>query len=804
MELLLVIGAVGLAIVSVVAVSVRILRRARRSDSSSDAASPDDFQASVSLHRPKSGNLKHLDAQAGTPTIAEMDVGAPVMEANKGEEVLRKVVEKAFAEAEREAHFRAEVARKQEETLLLAPKNAHAEAEREAQPSVVDNAPIASEPKTQRATEADGHCLEEEPLLEGPLLAQADQKVCHDIEKDVRIEGEGDEPLAVQKIGDRQVGDDCHPANPGENQSGTEREASYKSNVPEQQPSSGVDVPAVDDVVKSEKHEEPEKTIHSAIEQKEEQPCIDTHDAPEAGEGGEPPTAFPETPALEVVPHAENVEKEPTSSTQEVIGPEMTIPVSPDELIASPKAPRQYRPMGRAPVRPKPHDPVQVTTSRVERDRAAPIELRLTFEHGGFCQVSLLPRRLGGMPEELEVSGSGNPLCLMALDEDWYQDVNLPDLGGLLRAGIEWAGSLPEGGQARSSLSGRELYVLASHSSLHGFVSKPRLILGEEHIVLCIEDRLREVQAAIAMTGSSEPVLLNSENGIPAGWIGLRKVVPRSPVAESLEGDILNALRPRPEVEIALEGGIRIDRQTWLSGFPPAIRLRGDTSITSTLTIDGIAASVGSGGSYSVPGWDSPGEHSIWCTSGTRTYTIRSGAEDWQPWEAYTWSLGEPCAGDMQSRPAVCGVLVHSPRVARTGSRPIVVPASNPVLIGAAPGEIETCRSRQDLRAGLCIGFPWFDPVWALPADSLQADKRTTSVRLVGTVQSAVRTEEKSSARLTGQRPRVRSSKAVHSWYTAILTAGSKGLRTEPSTNDVKDLWTTYKRYAKTLRRSNR
>src|SRR5436853_6387304 len=107
----------------------------------------------------------------------------------------------------------------------------------------------------------------------------------------------------------------------------------------------------------------------------------------------------------------------------------------------------------------------------------------------------------------------------------------MPKLGHLLRQGIEWAGPLSVGQQARWSLSGREIYVLARHSELSGFVSTPRLTLGEEHVVLCVTERLSEVRAAIAQTDSPEPTLLNSDAGIPAGWGGLRGVVPRTPIS---------------------------------------------------------------------------------------------------------------------------------------------------------------------------------------------------------------------------------------------------------------------------------
>jgi hypothetical protein len=124
-----------------------------------------------------------------------------------------------------------------------------------------------------------------------------------------------------------------------------------------------------------------------------------------------------------------------------------------------------------------------------------PIEVRLVFEKAGFCRVSLLPRRASGMPVEFAATGSGNPPELLALQDEWYQDVVLPDIERILKEGIEWAGALPDGRSARLSLSGRELYVLARHEELNGFVSTPRLILGEEHVVICLAERIPEVRA---------------------------------------------------------------------------------------------------------------------------------------------------------------------------------------------------------------------------------------------------------------------------------------------------------------------
>jgi len=429
-----------------------------------------------------------------------------------------------------------------------------------------------------------------------------------------------------------------------------------------------------------------------------------------------------------------------------------------------------------------------------------PIEVRLMFENAGFCRVSLLPRRAAGMPDEFAVDGSGSPPELLALQDDWYQDVVLPDIGRLLTEGIEWAGALPNGGTGRFSLSGRSLYVLARHDKLNGFVSTPRLVLGEEHLVLCVAERLSEARANIALTESPDPSLLNSESGIPAGWVGLRGVSPRRSVAPSPYGDILDALRPLADVEIALSGGIRIDRQTWLTGFPPTIQLLGDFRAVGSVIIDGQEATRSPAGNYVVPGWDSPGRHTVWCTSASRMYTICDGAEAWTPWDAYTWSLGEPNASRTQSRPRICGVFVRPPSLARPDSRPTVVTASNPVLIGARPGEIEVCTPRADTRARLCIGFPWFQPIWAIPADVLHCDKRSARVLLIGPPIAVDRGNSEISARSSTPAPR-RSAKdsGVHAWCSVIRATSSKGLQTEPSGVEIADLWKSYKHYAKAL-----
>lgn len=464
-------------------------------------------------------------------------------------------------------------------------------------------------------------------------------------------------------------------------------------------------------------------------------------------------------------------------------------------------SPRQYRPPSGAPPpslqMPTRGGAMEPVTKRA-RDRALDIEVRVLFEHGGFCAVTLLPKRTAELPEELLVSSSSGPLELTVLQDEWYQDVRPDDLGRLLRDGTEWSNS---GGGQRWVLSGREMYVFCPHGDLNGFVGTPRLILGEQHLVLCTTERLQDVLRAIEVTGSPSPTMLNAASGIPTGWVGLRGIVPRKPVAPSERHDILNALRPLGDVEIVLEGGIRLERLTWLSGYPPRIRLRGDVGAIDNVVIDGREATLSPDGGYATPGWDLPGQHQVWSASASRSYSICEGAEGWEAWAAYTWSMGDFSADGERSRPAICGVLVQPPCVMPRESCTVMMPVSNPILIGAVPGEIQTCEVRSDVRAEACTGFPWFDPVWALPADAIRCDKRIARVLLIGNPRPIGKQDppQRAGAPARPQRASRDQAKRIDAWCSAILTAGRKGLRTEPTSADIAALWQAYKRRAKAI-----
>ena len=220
---------------------------------------------------------------------------------------------------------------------------------------------------------------------------------------------------------------------------------------------------------------------------------------------------------------------------------------------------------------------------------------------------------------------------------------------------------------------------------------------------------------------------------MPAGWKVLRAVSPQRPVPPGTDNHILNVLRPLPDIEIALEGGIRLAHNQWLLGYPPEIRIYGDPAHTGEVLIDGERAARSEPRGYEVPGWDLEGDHRIWCGNTSKSYSLIRGKSSWEYAGRRTRSR---CPGRFRKgeKLALCGPVVWSSTIESHPDqrRAIQVPPSNPVLLGARPGEVYFAYQRPDVRGAPCLGSPPFNPVWALPAQPLRGDKRRDRILLVG------------------------------------------------------------------------
>ncbi len=472
--------------------------------------------------------------------------------------------------------------------------------------------------------------------------------------------------------------------------------------------------------------------------------------------------------------------------------PVLTSPINApavEENTPAERKPRKYQGIARS--APHPQDKAR-ETERAEagqthtRDRSLPLAVRLRFDRDGFCNISLIAKRSEGLPEEISVATRSGQMQLGAMQDEWYQDVVPDNISQVLKDGTVWK---QDGADEQFiwTLSGRDLFVLAARTDISGYVSQSSLDLGRNHVVLCATQIKREVEDAIQKTGARATTFVDELMGAPPGWVAFRGVVPTAPVPPTADFDVFNALRPVPHVEISLEEGIRTKYANWLEGHPPLIRVYGEPQHTSEVRIDGHPASLGAAGDYTIPGWDSVGTHSIWCAGSIRSYSIVPFAASWERWDAYTF----PSFYGSAERTSICGPLVQASFAGGRRSGPsLVVPETNPILIGSIPGDYAYAYRASDVRSASLIASPSFRPVWALPRDPLHCDKRAHSILLLY--------DEGPHVGRRGSTPVTNSGdeRSIDIWMRSILDTSRKGLRTKPETDEVWSLWLSYKRAA--------
>lgn len=440
------------------------------------------------------------------------------------------------------------------------------------------------------------------------------------------------------------------------------------------------------------------------------------------------------------------------------------------------KVVRRYRPPSQRPPRPTPLRPTSSESGGTAvADLVLEILVRLTFDRSGFCSLGLLLERKPELDAEVAVTYRGKAVHLMA-QEDWYEDLYSDNLGDDLQHGLELKARLADDRRPRWLLSGRDIYVLASHPEASGFVSTSRLELGRSHVVLCTLGILKEVEALLNAAGCQGYTKFDESHNLPIGWAGLRGVLPTSAIPLEVGSDPFYAIKPAPDINIAFEGGVRLRNSVWLSGYPPQIKLLGQTDGTVKVLIDGKEAQCTDTGSFLVPGYELPGEHSVYCESlsCSRSYSIEEPPDSWLEWPAYHYGQAD-----------ICGPLVRvAPGVATRPS--ITVPMSNPLLLGAEPGQVFHCSFRN---VPLWKGYVPFDVVWALPAQPLICDKRTARILQF--------------ADLPVSAPGAYTRRVV-SWRDAILDASRKGLQIENGSPGSATRWREYKKAARNMWRSSR
>lgn len=407
------------------------------------------------------------------------------------------------------------------------------------------------------------------------------------------------------------------------------------------------------------------------------------------------------------------------------------------------------------------------------------VRIRTVCDRHGFCRFQMVGRRPDGSPEELEARGGRRSVVLTEVADDWYEFGELNDLPGIMERGCRFSASYGEGEEAVWELRGRDLYVLGELHGLFGFVSTPRLSIGERQVVICRESRVTEVQAILAGAGCVGLRAYREDYGAPQGWVFFSPVVPCRSIPQVPGDDILNVIRPIPDVEVRLEGGLWLRDSCWMAGYAPRVRVAGEIPPGAEVTIDGEKATEREQGVYVADNSERVGSHIIWCSGKSAGYEICEWDVRWEEWKAEDFTR------------RILGAAVSLSSDARETL--VNVPTSNPVLIGAIPGEVFRCDARAGKQWSGVVPFP---VCWALPEDALHCDRCVRRVLLVRPI------------------PPVRANAAAHwnksgraivlLWCQAIRDCQQKRLELMPADAASEDLWRKYKEEARGVWRAAR
>lgn len=465
--------------------------------------------------------------------------------------------------------------------------------------------------------------------------------------------------------------------------------------------------------------------------------------------------------AASQVPIPQSFQQAP-SSQQSNDSVESVDTLSTEHVHEVPRKASKYRPPTQTPPRPR----VAESQSRDMVPRRQPLELRVNalLDQHGYCTFRILARRPPAFSGELEVRQDQKRVVFAECSEDWYEVEARQYMGSWL-SGVLFTESPKLESAISWQLSSRDVHVLAAQPGFGGPTSTTRLCIGRKHLVLCSRARVDEVSSVLAESGCGLISPSGEEMGAPTGWVFFWPVIPSQPVPLAAEDEILNVLRPQPELELVLEGGLWLQDSNWLVGWPPTIRVNGVVSPGEPVYIDRKPAVQDATGSYIAPGYVDPGPHLVACAGKTRSYSIFEPKMDWERWDAHNFGQGTICGASS---------VVHEQLI-------VTVPTSNPVLIGAVPGQVFRCPSAVGRE---WTGFVPFRVVWALPDYPLHCDRASSRIISVN------RTDPRGIGSRS-RRPHQGDSPEWR-WCQFIRDCQRKRLVVSPSGDEVSALWRTY------------
>ncbi len=465
------------------------------------------------------------------------------------------------------------------------------------------------------------------------------------------------------------------------------------------------------------------------------------------------------------------------SATQPAFGVEdaAVTPVVSENEAAVPGRLKYQPPSIKPPeTRPKTKTKPRVEPREHPREQLLEVIIQAIFDRHGFCQFRLFGQRPLDSEQEVEARSGRETFVLSAYGDAWYEIGAGEKLAALLGEGFQFSARDSSGTRLSWRLGGRDVYVLAASHGLAGSVSTTWLRIGrEDQVVLCKAGRAEEVTAVLDQAGCGQLEAHHEDYGAPAGWVFFRGVKPSRALPHAPGSDILNILRPLPNVEIELDGGLWLYDSVWLAGFPPKIGVSGEIPPHTQVRIDNHPAVLHANEGFTALGWDQDGDHIVWCGGTQAKYSIVSPVSEWELWQPYDYVGG-----------TICGAIA----TLRHAAQLVTVPATNRVLLGAKPGEVFRCEARASTE---WTGFVPFKVVWAVPDNALHSDKEVHRVRLIAPISPSHLAE----TRIVRRAERL----AMWRWCQAILDCRRKGLAVWPVGREAEDLWRNYSMLARRI-----
>ena len=501
-------------------------------------------------------------------------------------------------------------------------------------------------------------------------------------------------------------------------------------------------------------------------------------------------TAHPLTQADTSIPSEVNRPNDgetiiPAAELEEGTSPEP--PAQEEEGHAAPKlptAPGQYQPPRLAkPVAPSNETKKPKSTGqkiKVVRQQLLEIHLQALFDHYQYCTLRLLAARPKNSQPEVAVDCAGTAMELIESSDEMYEIAEQPSLGPLLVNGVLMVAQNRAATQTIWELKGRPLYILAANHGLAGFVTTTRLVIGRDQVVLCREEMASEVQTILGTSGCADTIHYGHESGAPEGWVFFKPVKPVKSVQPIPGEEMHNLLRPLPDIELALEGGIWLENSTWMAGFPPQILVFGELPGHASVQIDGRPAEKQRDGTYQAPAFDTPGRHSVFCEGKTCSYSIIEPTPDWETWDPLSFGSTSICGAEVKAK-------------VPEGWHYTKAPTTNPILIGADPGEVFRCEPRP---AGVWSGYVPFKAIWALPEDAAHCKRDICRMLLIAPTPPIINS--------LPQPIRATHKSQILRWCRIILECKRKRLPTDPANQVTAQLWTLYTTQARHLARKLR